>query len=153
MTGARKIELWIIGSASTLLVIAVLLLGRWHLRRPISLQGAVIVEDTDAPKQRPIDDVEVSAEDGFSTGTARTDASGFFRLTLPRDIRRGHPLLLHFRRSGYKQLDLSTFVGDMLYIARIAPVSLQTPRTTSETKVGNVRLRYSIKSMSEVNIG
>ena len=153
MTRARKIELCIVGIAFTLLAAAVLLLGRWHIRRPISLQGAVMVEDADARKERPIADVEVSAEDGFSTGTARSDASGFFRLTLPRDIRRGHPLSLHFRRSGYKQLDLSTFVGDMLYIARMAPVSVQPPSSKSETKVGNVRLRYSIKSMSEVNIG
>ncbi len=153
MTRAHKIEIGIVCIGATLLTAAVLLLGRWHLRRPISLQGAVMVEDADARKERPIADVEVSAEDGFSTGTARSDASGFFRLTLPRDIRRGHPLALHFRRSGYKQLDLSTFVGDMLYIARMAPLSAQAPTTKAETKVGNVRLRYSIKSMSEVNIG
>ena len=102
MTRAHKLEMWIISAAFTLLAIAVLMLGRWHIRRPISLQGAVMVEDADARKERPIADVEVSAEDGFSTGTARSDASGFFRLTLPRDIRRGHPLSLHFRRSGYK---------------------------------------------------
>ena len=153
MTHAHKIEIWIICIAFTLLAVAVLMLGRWHIRRPISLQGAVMVEDADARKERPIADVEVSGEDGFSTGTARSDASGFFRLTLPRDIRRGHPLSLHFRRSGYKQLDLNTFVGDMLYIARMAPVSAQPQSTKPETKVGNVRLRYSIKNMSEVNIG
>jgi hypothetical protein len=153
MTHAHKIEIWILCTAFTLLAVTGLLLGRWHIRRPISLQGAVMAEDADARKERPIADVEVSAEDGFSTGTARSDASGFFRLTLPRDIRRGHAVTLHFRRPGYRQLDLNTFVGDMLYIAQMAPVSALAPSTKAETKVGNVRLRYSIKSMSEVNIG
>src|ERR1700730_12966552 len=129
MTPAHKIEIWVLCIAAALLTAAVLLLGRWQLRRPISLQGAVVAEDADARKERPVADVEVSGEDGFSTGTARSDASGFFRLTLPRDIRRGHPLSLHFRRTGYKQLDLTTFVGDMLYIARMAPVSVQPPST------------------------
>src|SRR6266851_224180 len=153
MTHAHKIEIWILCIATTLLTVAVLLLGRWHIRRPISLQGAVMVQDADARKERPIADVEVSAENGFATGTARSDASGFFRLTLPRDIRRGHSLTLHFRRSGYRPLDLNVFVGDMLYIAQMASLSAQAPSTKPETKVGNVRLRYSIKSMSEVNIG
>ncbi len=153
MTHAHKIEIWILCIATTLLTVAVLLLGRWHIRRPISLQGAVMVQDADARKERPIADVEVSAENGFATGTATSDASGFFRLTLPRDIRRGHSLTLHFRRSGYRPLDLNVFVGDMLYIAQMASLSAQAPSTKPETKVGNVRLRYSIKSMSEVNIG
>lgn len=153
MTPAHKIEIWVLCLAAALVTAGVLLLGRWHLRRPISLQGAVVAEDADTRKERPVADVDVSGEDGFSTGTARSDASGFFRLTLPRDIRRGHPLTLHFRRAGYRPLDLKVFVGDMLYIAHMSPLSAQTPTTKSETKVGNVRLRYSIKNMSEVNIG
>src|SRR5260370_9605655 len=100
-----------------------------------------MVQDADARKERPIADVEVSAENGFATGTARSDASGFFRLALPRDIRRGHPLTLHFRRSGSRPLDLNVFVGVILYIAQMASRSAQAPSTQPESKAGKARPR------------
>jgi hypothetical protein len=152
MKRAQKIEIWV-ACIAALITIAFLLVVRWQTRRTVSIQGAVVVEDADARKERPVAEVEVSAEDGFTTGTAKSDSTGFFRLTLPRNIRRGHAITLHFRRAGYRPLDLKEFVGDKLYIAQMASLAAKTTTTLPETKVGNVRLRYAIKSMTEVNIG
>jgi hypothetical protein len=155
MTRNQKIELLAVCLLAAVLAGTALWLVRWHTQRPISLQGSVVVQDSDTRKQRPIADVEVFAEDNLTTGVARTDATGFFRLTLPQGIRRGHSITLHFRRPGYQPLDLSEFVGDKLYIAHLAalPEKTEGPPGRPEVKVSNVRLRYSIKSMTEINIG
>jgi hypothetical protein len=155
MTRAQKIELVAVCVFAAVLTGTALLLLRWHTQRPISLQGSVIVQDADMRKQRPIADTEVFAEDHLATGVAKSDATGFFRLTLPKGIRRGHPVLLHFRHPGYQPLDLPEFVGDKLYIAHMAalPEKTEAPPGKPEIKVSNVHVRYSIKNMTEINIG
>src|SRR5207245_2951633 len=155
MTRAQKIEL---GAAFVLVLMlgtGALLLVQWEMRKAVSLQGAVVAQDTDPRKQLPIADVEVLAEDGLAMGTAKSDASGFFRLTLPKGGRRGQPITLHFRHPGYKSLDLKDFVGDKLYIAPMVPFASKpiSAANQPQVKVGNLRVRYSIKTMTEVNIG
>ena len=114
-----------------------------------------MVEDPDPRKELPIGDVEVSVEHQVAKGVVRSDASGFFRIALPRGVRRGDPLKLHFRHSGYRNFDLDDFVGDKLYIVRMAPLTAKPSRTPGQpsTKVSNVRIRFSIKNMTDVNIG
>jgi hypothetical protein len=153
MTSMQKFELWATIILATVLAASALLLVRWHIRRPISLMGAVMVQDTDTRKELPIADVEVSAQDHLSTGTAKSDVSGFFRLTLPQGVARGHAIVLHFRHAGYKPLDVHDFVGDKLYLAHMEPAIPKPVAHQPETKVSNVRVRYSIKTTTEVNIG
>jgi hypothetical protein len=114
-----------------------------------------MVQDADTRKQRPIADAEVLAEDGTATGTAKTDSTGFFRVTLPRGIRRGDPIEFHFRHPRYLPLDLKDFVGDKLYVERMVPLpdKAALPPGKPEVKVSNVRLRYSIKNRTDVNVG
>jgi hypothetical protein len=132
-----------------------LLLVRWEIRKAVTLQGAVIAQDVDPRKELPIGDAEVFAEDGLVMGMAKSDSAGFFRVTLPKGVRRGQPITFHFRHPGYRSLDLADFVGDKIYIARLTPVATKTAGAPSqpETKVSNIRVRYSIKTMTEVNIG
>ena len=155
MTRGQIVELWIASLIALILAASVLLLVRWRIRRPISLQGSVMVQDVDAHKQRPIADVTVSAENSLAAGPVRTDSTGFFRLMLPKGIKRGYGITLHFRHPRYKPLDVKDFVGDKLYIVHMAPVPDKTPQTPrkTEVKVSNVLLRYSIKSRTDVNVG
>ena len=155
MTRAHIIEVWTASLIALVLAGSVLLLIRWRIRRPISLQGSVMMQDADTRKQRPIADVEVSAEDNLATGTTKTDSTGFFRVTLPKGIRRGHPILFHFRHPRYQPLDLKDFVGDKLYVVRMVPLpdKAALPPGKPEVKVSNVRLRYSIKNRTDVNVG
>jgi hypothetical protein len=155
MTRGQTIELWAACLIALVALGSLLLLVRWRIRRPISLQGAVMVQDADTRKQRPITDVEVFAEDELATGTTKTDSVGFFRVTLPKGIRRGHPIMFHFRHPRYRPLDLKDFVGDKLYVVRMVPLPEKAvvPQGKPEVKVSNVKLRYSIKSRTDVNVG
>jgi hypothetical protein len=62
---------------------------------------------------------------------------------------------LQFRHPEYKSLDVHEFVGDKLYVAHMVPVSSasKVPPNQPQIRVGNVRVRYSIKAMTEINVG
>jgi len=151
MNRVHRAELWI-GSTIILMIVGALLLFRWSVQRPVSLRGAVTVQDTDSRKEQPIADVEVTAD--LATGAAKTDSTGFFALQLRRFVRRGHPLVLHFREPQYRPLDVSDFVGDNLYIVHMLPLTSAAPSTIRPIiKVANVRVRYSGRAMTEFNVG
>lgn len=154
MTRLQKLEILTACGVTLLITAAAIGIVRWEARKPISLQGAVTVRDADPRKELPIADVRISTSDEPPV-TAKSDASGFFRLTLARGVRRGRPITLHFRHKDYQPLDLDEFVGDKLYIIHLAPLSPQAVRAQEQqqTKVGNVRVRFSIKNQTEVNIG
>src|SRR5579864_2036061 len=97
MTGTQRFELWVACILTLMVAASGLLLVRWQIRKPIMLQGAVLAQDTDPRKELPIADAEVFAEDGSVMGMAKSDASGFFRVTLPKEVRRGQAIALHFR--------------------------------------------------------
>jgi hypothetical protein len=154
MTRLQKVEILTACVMTLLITAAAIALVRWEARRPVSLQGSVTVQDADPRKELPIGDVQVFTSDEPPV-TARSDPSGFFRLTLARGVRRGRPVTLHFRHKDYQPLDLDEFVGDKLYIVHLAPLAAKPGRSNEQqqTKVGNVRVRFSIKNQTEVNIG
>jgi hypothetical protein len=134
---------------------AVIVLLVHHVRKPISLRGAVIKEDADSRKQSPITDVEITVADGFPTAATKSDFSGYFKLTLPLGIRRGRPITLRFRHADYQPLDLKDVVSDKLYIVRLVPIRQDLPAQPNhpETTVANVFVRYSIETTTTLNIG
>jgi hypothetical protein len=151
---ARRVVLWVvivvvlIGIPTT-----VLILLRRH-RVPISLRGAVIIRDVDPNKEVPISDVEITVTSGTNAETTRSDSSGFFSIRLLNTIRRGYPITMTFRHPNYRPLDIKEHVGDRLYIAKMVPLSQSAPPPdTPRTRVGNVRVRYLIKTSTTVNIG
>lgn len=155
MTRAQKLQLRVAATAILIVVVAVLLLFRWQTRLPLTIRGAVTVMDADSRKERPIADVEVLVRDGIARGRASTDSSGYFQLTLARGIRRGDPIFLHFRHAGYQPLDVQDFVGDKLYIEHLTALEQKPPGPPGqpEIKVSNVRVRYTSKSLTEINVG
>ena len=152
MTRAHKIELWIALIVAVLLVAAALSIIRWGIQKPISLSGAILVLDTDPRKQLPIAGVAVSVDD-LATSDTVSDSSGLFVLHLRKDIRRGHAIVLHFRDPKYRPLDLKEYVGDKLYVVHLVPLSSRPTPKVPEVKVAHVRVRYTVKALTELNVG
>ncbi|HUA16080.1 MAG TPA: carboxypeptidase regulatory-like domain-containing protein [Verrucomicrobiae bacterium] len=152
MTLAHKIEVWMVAVAVGVLA-ATLLVVRWEKRKPIVLRGAIMVQDSDPQKQLPIAGVLVS-DDGLAESDAKTDASGLFVLKLRKSVRIGHPIGLHFRQPQYRPLDVNDFVSADLYVVHLVPKAASSGTDGQPAvKIANVRVRYTVKSMTEVNIG
>jgi len=153
MTRTHKIEAWSALLVAVLLAAGTVALIRWQKQKTISLQGAVLIQDTDPRKQQPIAGVEVSAGD-LAVSKVKTDSSGYFALTLRKPIRRGHAIVLDFQHPQYHPLVEHEFVGNKLYVAHLLPLSTKiTPSNQPQVKVANVRIRYTIKAMTDLNVG
>ena len=153
MTRTHKIEAWIAVSVTALLAASTVALIRWQRQKPISLRGAVLVQDLDPRKQLPIGGVAISAGD-LAASDATSNSSGFFILKLRKPIRKGHPIVLTFRHTQYLPLELNDFVANKLYVVRLVPLSSNpAPKNQPEVKVANVRVRYTVKAMTELNVG
>jgi len=147
MTRAHKIEAWIALAVALVLAASTLALVQWQRQKPISLRGAVLVQDSDPRKQLPIAGVTVSAGD-LSAAEATSNSSGFFYLKLRKPIRKGHDLVLEFHHSQYQPLVLHDVVSSQLYVVHLLPVSNQAaPTNQPVAKVANVRVRYTIKGI------
>jgi hypothetical protein len=153
MTRAHKIEAWLSLIGALLLALGALALIRWQRQKPIALHGAVIVQNPDPHKQLPIGGVEITTDNPAISGS-KSDSSGFFALNLPKPILRGYPITLHFRHPQFQPLDLHEYVGNQLYIAHLVPLeSSHPPKDQPAVKVANVRVRYTVKAMTELNVG
>ncbi len=112
--------------------------------------GAVLTSDTDPTKQTPVAGVSISGKVGSAVVSAKSDAAGFFRLTLPLTLRLGRPIQLHFARTGYKPEEVSLVPSDILLVQRLQPV---VKRTNAQHTIGNVRIRYTVKTSSFIDVG
>jgi hypothetical protein len=150
----KKALPWIVATALMGSIVTVLVIQLRH-RKPLLLRGAVTAKSSDSRKEVPIADVEVSLSDDVAQGAAQTDASGFFSITLPPRVRRGHSITLKFRHPDYLPLDQPDFVGDQLYVTHLVP----RPRAPTaaaagpEATVGNIKVRYSIKNFTVISVG
>ncbi len=126
-----------------------------HNRKPATLRGAVMMQDSDPRKELPIADVQITAADNLALAPVKSDSSGFFALQIRQGVRKRAPIILQFRDSNYRPLNLAEVVGDQIYIARMVPLSKheQEPDNRPAIAVGNVRVRYSIKATQDINIG
>ena len=150
MTSRKRTVTWTILAAVIAGAITTVVLQ--YRRQPVVLRGAVVQADRDPNKQLPLADVQITAINALGSGTSKSNRSGFFRLTLPKGLRRRQRVILQFRHKDYQPLDMDDFIGDKLYIARMVPVRQET-KTESGSAVSNARIRYSVKTTTEVNIG
>jgi hypothetical protein len=163
MKSKNKIAVWVIAIAVAVAVVATIAVIQIHraAARTITLKGAVLIRDSDPRKRLPIADVlidpfvAVPASDKASTRVTNSDASGFFWLKLPRAIRRGQEIVLRFRHPGYQPLDATIKAGDELFIVQMVAIPHQSRPTSDhpETTVSNVRVRYTIKTYTTVDVG
>jgi hypothetical protein len=174
MIGGRKTGI----AVAVLVLLAVAAAGLWlsgiFKRKSLVLKGAVITNNTDPRRQQPIADANVAIRLSSSASNSRlsrlfslntsaasplaeasSDSSGFFSITLPKEIRHGESIIFDVRHSDYKPLAMPDYVGDQLYVLRMEPTRRETapqPRGP-EVSVGNVLVRYSTQDKSSVNIG
>jgi hypothetical protein len=126
----------------------------------MTIQGAVIRRDEDTRKEMPIADVAVTASDGVTSSTATSDNSGYFRLTFPPTVWPGKTVKLSFRHADYRPLDKTVLAGLRLtakepYVAAMQPIAPSSEANTAGkvSSVTNIRIRYTVNSQTETNIG
>ena len=156
----RKTAVWI-AVASGVAATALLIIGVRHWRPRWSIiQGAVIRSDSDARKEQPIAGIEITAHYGSSSLSTQSDPSGYFRVAIPGTVLPGQTVMLDFQHPGYKPLEMPviiTFrsslrrliVGAMLSTAEEAG----TESSNAATVVANIRVRYTVNSEDQGNIG
>jgi hypothetical protein len=156
MSGRRKVWLWaaaavIVSLGGTLAIVRLM----HRNNKPVSLQGAVVMQNGDTKKELPIAGVQIVAVSGTLVGDCKSDSSGYFSLTLNPEVVPGQAITLRFRHPEYLPLDLNEPVDDKLYVARMAPRPPKLPAQSKkpEIRVANVSARYSIKATTAVNIG
>jgi hypothetical protein len=146
------------------IVVAVFLLRAYRLksiavRQSIPIEGAVIRRDVDAQKELPVADVAITASDGVETITTRSEASGYFKLLWQKGVLSERPLIVSFRHPSYEPLDLKVQTGRLetptrLYIAAMVPIPAKSTESGRPEKVvSNIRVRYTINSRTEANVG
>ena len=138
-----------------MLLVAIIIAGVIHYRQPISLRGAIVSEDADTRRQSPIEGAEISAVDDVKVTPTKSDSSGFFKLTLPRWVLRGHPITLHVTDSDYEPQDLQDMVSDKLFVIRMTPIEKEVPLPANVRKTGvaNILVRYSTETSTTTNVG
>jgi len=152
MTRGKKITLWTLVSLAVFgAIFAAVFFSR---RKPVVLKGAVLREDPDPNRQLPLARVEITATNGWGSAHTTSNPDGFFSLTLPMGLRRRQPVLLQFRLKDYQPLNWNDFIADKLYIARMLPIHQETvAEAHSDISVSNPRIRYTVKSTAEADIG
>src|SRR6202161_4239656 len=105
-----------------IVLVAIVIAGIIRYRKPISLRGAIVRQDGDTRRQSPIEGAEISAVDDLVVPPTKSDFSGFFKLTLPRWVLRGHRITLHISHPDYEPQDLQDTVSDKLFIIRMVPI-------------------------------
>jgi hypothetical protein len=156
MSVTKKVALAAAAVAVAAVAIGRLPISGWSrpkVSQPMFIRGAIIQQDTDPAKQLPISDVEVTADNNLAVSGTSSDNSGFFSLSLRPDIRPGTPVLLKFRNTDFKPLDLQVTAGDQIYVAHMASARQEAPSRGPDVSVTGVSVRYSVETTAAVNVG
>lgn len=161
MSRSRKAVVVIVGIAAAASIAALVLTYlQPHLihlgpPQPLALRGAIIVRSSDVDKELPISDVEVSVAGGLATADAHSNSTGYFQLTLRKEVQPGQELVIHFRHPDYEPLDLTALADGRLYVVRMAPTALPAPAETGlpQIVISDVKIRYSVKATALQNVG
>ena len=162
MTGKRIV--WIAIALVAVVVTGLFLrahrLKSISMRKSMPVEGAVIQRDADPNKELPIADVAITASDGVTSATTRSEASGYFKLVLEKGLLSGRPVTVSFRHPSYEPQDLIVQARRLetpseLYLVRMVPIPPKSLARSSrpETVVSNIRVRYTINSRTETNVG
>ena len=155
---------WILWAGVGVVVAAVIIVlivrsQRWR-PRTINIQGAVIRKDADVRKELPVANVAVIATDGLMTVRTQSDASGYFNLRFRENVWPGQTVTLNFRSPDYEAYDLALHPGirstaQKLYVAKLTPIHQEpAPHTSKRLEVvSNIRIRYTVNSRGDLNIG
>ncbi len=150
----KKAVIW--GAAVLVIAIALVLLIRNRLQKNgVLIEGAILMQDPDPRRQLPVSGVEVTAAVGEIMVHSRSDASGFFRLTVPRALWRSETADLVFRHPGYQPMHITERLTDQIYVIRMAAVAAKAVPEPSGTQatLKDVRVRYATKATTPIDVG
>ena len=127
----------------------------------VTLEGDVLKQDSDPVQQTPLAGVLVTARAGITSASAQSGPTGLFRISLRPLPGEGEPVVLTFKHADYKPLEIvADHPGNQLYIARmqaLQPAGQATLEGIANkaklVELSNVRVRYSLKEESTVNVG
>jgi hypothetical protein len=155
MTLLRRVEVGILVVLMLALVTGAVVFRHWQTHRLRSLQGAIVMLDPDAHKEIPVANADVTATIGRNTESVKSDSSGFFKINVRPGTRRGQPMTFEFQHPDYRPLVVQDYVGDQLYVAHMVPRLAAMPADEHRpvTKISNVTVRYSFKTVTRANIG
>lgn len=131
------------------------LLTRFPPQKPLKLRGAIIVRNPDVDKRSPISGVIVSAADDLAAQPTQSNSSGYFELTLGKQVRAGEQLVIHFQHPEYEPFDLNALANDELYVVRMLPIARPIPAATGlpHVVISDITVRYSVKTTALQNVG
>ncbi len=174
MPYSRKVKVGGIAVLTATIVLLVIVSGVFQ-RKPLTLKGAVVRRDADARKQLPIASARITVSDrpspngtksslneffslnakGTQLAQASTDESGFFSITLPRDVRRGRAITFQLSHDDYQTGAIDDYVGDKTYVLRMEPShpEEQPGHQQPQSTLSHVLVRYSAKATTMANIG
>jgi hypothetical protein len=156
MASGRRMAIWVSITAGMILLSG-LFFTRFHrLKRiPITAVGSVIKQDADTLKQSPIADVEISAPAELDVANAKSDFSGYFKISLPPGTDPGKSILLHFTHPDYRPVDLNIVLNGQLNVVRMIPIhgEVEASLDASGEVVSNVQVRYTTEITTTENIG
>ena len=137
------------------IAIAALVMVTPRVMRERSVAGAVLVASADPRKQLPVENVEITAEAHGMSARAKSDSSGFFRVTWRDGVWRGEQITLRFRHPDYQPVEITQPLSGQLYIARLNPTSSGADPESNgpEVPVANIRIRYAVKATTTINVG
>ena len=150
----KRAVIW--GAAVLVIAIALILIIRKRLQKSGAvIQGAVLMQDADPRRQLPIPGVDVTAEVGDLTVQNKSDASGLFRLTVPRALWRTESADLRFRHPSYQPVYITQPLTDQIYVIRMVAVAAKAvPQSSApQATIKDVRVRYATTATTPINVG
>jgi hypothetical protein len=156
MTRKQKTFTWIAVALMVSGVAVVRVVRTWSSPILVSVTGAVTRQDTDPRKQTPIANAKITAIGGSSPTNATSDSSGLFKLTVHTGLAPGRPITMRFEHAAYQPLEITEGAKDLLYVIRMEPLVRESgaaPTSTKPSKITNVRVRYSFKNQTTINVG
>src|SRR5688572_30837473 len=116
--------------------------------------GAVLAEDSDLHKQRPVAQARVTAVADGSTGSAFSDESGLFRLTMEPPISPEQSITLTVHHPDYLPFAASDLSAGKLQLLRMTPSPRGTKAATgkADVAIGNVRVRYAFRTATSQEV-
>jgi hypothetical protein len=157
----KQVVVWtIIGVVAGATAIAILVRTHHWSAGSLRIEGAVIRREDDNRRELPIAEVEVTASDGVTSATTHSTASGYFNLAFHTGVWPRQTVTLSFRHPDFEPLEIKLQPGfrqaaNKLYIAAMVPRPEQTGAGPGRqlNVVSNIRVRYTVNSTTEVNIG
>jgi hypothetical protein len=157
----RRVVVWgTLGVVAAGTAIALTMLLHRLSANGVRMQGAVIRRDDDSRRELPIPDVVVTASDGTTSATTKSDDSGYFSLPLRGGVWAGKTVILSLSHPDYEPLTINVQFGvrqaaKELYVAAMVPKAQQNSANPGGRPIAvtNMRVRYTINTPTEANIG